>query len=210
MCSLGAVRSTSGTRRRNRATGRVTPKLPAPAPVASVAPTAANEPQNQQKDDGPNKGVQYESDNSHPEVNTKSRQQPITDECPNQADDQIADQSKTATFHHPACQPSGNNSDNNDDQETLIRQVHDLASQQDDRARLMPIGDNSSVPAIHSITSSFPASIDKTWMPAAAAANPLPRTRRVPDRMRDEVGLLRRVGDLVLQMAGLMIAAELA
>jgi len=65
-------------------------------------------------------------------VKPKSRQQPITDECADQTDEQVTDQSKTTTLHHPACQPTGYNADNDDNDETLIGQVHDVAFQRDD------------------------------------------------------------------------------
>src|ERR1700758_3926715 len=61
-------------------------------------------------------------------MNIKSRQQPVTDKCANQTHQQITDQSKTSALYHPACEPSGNNANNNDNQETLTGQMHDLAS----------------------------------------------------------------------------------
>jgi hypothetical protein len=132
--------------------------LPAPAPAAPVAPTAVNQPQDHQKDNSPNEGVQDQRNNSHPEVNPKSRQQPITDKCADQTNQQITDQSKSTTLHHPTCQPSGNNTNNNDNQETLIGQVHDRTSEREDRW-LMPIVENSSnySSAFHSIASSVRA-----------------------------------------------------
>jgi hypothetical protein len=76
-------------------------------------------------------------------VNPKLRQQPIADECANQTDQQITDQSKSTTLHHPARQPTGNNANNNDNQETLIGQVHDRTSERED-CWLMLIVENSS------------------------------------------------------------------
>jgi hypothetical protein len=96
------------------------------APAASV--TAANQPEQQQKDNGPDEGVYDQSNNPDSEVNTKPRQEPIANKGADQTDYQITDQSKTATLHHPACQPSGNNSDNNYNKKTLIGQVHDIVS----------------------------------------------------------------------------------
>src|SRR5215471_17750458 len=63
-------------------------------------------------------------------MDMKSRQKPISDKCANKANDQIADQSETAAPHHEAGQPSGNNPDKNNCQQTLIGQVHDFASMQ--------------------------------------------------------------------------------
>jgi hypothetical protein len=45
-----------------------------------------------------------------------------------QTDQQVADQSKAATLHHPAGQPAGNDPDNDDYEKTLIGQVHDVCS----------------------------------------------------------------------------------
>src|ERR1700739_2389066 len=61
-------------------------------------------------------------------MNIKSRQQPVTDKCGNQTHQQNTDQSKTSALYHPASEPSGNNANDNDNQETLTGQMHDLAS----------------------------------------------------------------------------------
>jgi hypothetical protein len=76
-------------------------------------------------------------------MNTKSRQQPIANERADQTDQQITDQSETTTLHHPAGEPACNNSNYDDDQKTLIGQVHDIASQRNARW-LMLIDANSS------------------------------------------------------------------
>jgi hypothetical protein len=102
------------------------------APAASGAPTA-NQSQDQQKDDGSNKSVEDEGNYSRPKVNTKSRQQPIANECADQSDQQITDQSEAATLHHPAGQPARNYSNNDDNQKTLIGQVHNIASRRNAR-----------------------------------------------------------------------------
>src|ERR1700726_1595353 len=108
------------------------------APAASAAPAAAHQSQDQQQDNGADEGVQDQRDNSGPEVNAKLRQQPVADKRADQADQQIADQSKTAPLHHPARQPARDNSDDDDDEETLIGEVHGVAFLRD-CPRLMPI-----------------------------------------------------------------------
>jgi hypothetical protein len=66
----------------------ILPPLYSPsAPAASVA--AANQPEQQQKDNGPDKGVYDQSNNPDPEVNTKSRQEPIANKGADQTDYQI-------------------------------------------------------------------------------------------------------------------------
>jgi hypothetical protein len=53
-------------------------------------------------------------------MDAKPRQQPIANERTEKANYQIANQAKPTPFHHSACQPSGNNSDDYDDQKALI------------------------------------------------------------------------------------------
>src|ERR1700733_407442 len=116
-------------RRRKAAAYR--PLYSPPAPAASVVTAAAaNQPEQQQKDNGPDKGVDDQSDDPNTEVNTKLRQQPIADEGADQTDQQIADQSEPATLHHPARQISCDNSDNDDHEKALIGQVHDFVSRE--------------------------------------------------------------------------------
>ena len=97
---------------------------PTPAPAASVA--AAEQPEQQQKDNGADKGVYDQGNDPDAQVNAKSRQEPIADKGADQTDDQITHQSKTSPLHHPARQPSGDDSHNEDDEKTLIGQVHDV------------------------------------------------------------------------------------
>jgi hypothetical protein len=84
------------------------------APAASTAPTTAYQSQDQQKHNGSNEGVYDQSNDTYPEVNTKSRQKPVTYERTDQTDEQITDQSETAALHDPACQPTRNNPDHDD------------------------------------------------------------------------------------------------
>src|SRR5271170_6326219 len=57
-------------------------------------------------------------------MDTQLRQQPISDERPDNADNQVADEAVAATPHDIASQPPGNNADDNDDDETFVREVH--------------------------------------------------------------------------------------
>jgi hypothetical protein len=57
-------------------------------------------------------------------METELGQQPVADKRPDQANDQVADQTETAAFHHSAGEPSGDNSDDQDDEETLIGKMH--------------------------------------------------------------------------------------
>jgi hypothetical protein len=95
------------------------------APAASTTKPTAYQSQDQQKHDGSYEGVDDQSNDPGPEVNTKARQQPVTYERSDQTNEQITNQSKAATLHHSACQPTGDNSDHDNDEQTLIGEVHD-------------------------------------------------------------------------------------
>ena len=56
------------------------------------------------------------------------RQQPISNERPDDADDKVAYQTVAAAPHDVAGEPPGDNADNNDDEETFVRQVHGRSS----------------------------------------------------------------------------------
>jgi hypothetical protein len=94
-------------------------RLPASSPTPS-APSAANQPKQQEKHHGAYEGVQNQRDDAAAEVDTDTRQQPIADKRADQTHDQVANQSKTAAFHHSAGEPTRNNAYNQDDQQTLI------------------------------------------------------------------------------------------
>jgi hypothetical protein len=89
-----------------------------------LAPSAANQPEQQEKHHGAYESVQNQRDDAAAEVNTDARQQPIADKRADQAYNQIADQSEAAAFHHSAGEPARNNANNQDDQETFIGQMH--------------------------------------------------------------------------------------
>jgi hypothetical protein len=88
--------------------------LPTPAPP-TPSPTTPYEAKDQQEHDCAYEGIHDQRDYAYTEVNAQSRQQPITDESADEADYQIPDQPKATPFHHSACQPPGNDSDDNDD-----------------------------------------------------------------------------------------------
>src|SRR5689334_9619642 len=97
--------------------------LPAPSPPPPTQATA-DEPEQEQQHHGSDKGVEDQRDDAGAEMDTEPRQQPVADERTDQANNQIADQSETAAFHHSAGKPSGDNADDQDDQKTFVRQMH--------------------------------------------------------------------------------------
>jgi hypothetical protein len=52
---------------------------------------------------------------------TQPRQQPISDERPDNANYQVADQAVAATAHDVVSKPPGDNANDNDNDETFIR-----------------------------------------------------------------------------------------
>jgi uncharacterized membrane protein len=63
---------------------------PTPPPTASVAPTTANEPKDQQQYNRAYKGVDDQGNNPCAEVDTKLRQQPVANECTDQTDSTLS------------------------------------------------------------------------------------------------------------------------
>jgi len=89
-------------------------------PAASAAEPTTDQSQNQQKHNSSNESIDDQSNDAYAEVNTKLRQEPVTYECTDEADEQIADQSEAAALHHPARQIAGYDADNDDYEQTLI------------------------------------------------------------------------------------------
>lgn len=56
------------------------------------------------------------------------RQQPVADEGANNADEQIADEPESAPAHDLAGRSAGNKADQQNDQQTFIREMHRAAS----------------------------------------------------------------------------------
>src|ERR1700736_5425090 len=109
----------------------LSPPLPAPPPTASPSaapsPSAADEPENQQEQHRADRGVDDRSDNTHANVDAELRQQPVADEGAYDSDDEVAEDPIPGAAHDLAGQPSGNDADQQDDEETFTR--HDTLSQ---------------------------------------------------------------------------------
>jgi hypothetical protein len=80
----------------------VTTEAESPPDPPSSAKASVQKAQDQQENHGANKGVHNCGNDSDAEMNAKPWQQPISDECADEANNQIADQSKAAAFHHTA------------------------------------------------------------------------------------------------------------
>ena len=88
-------------------------------PAASAAPATAYQSQDQQKHHGSNERVDNQRNDAYSEVNTKLGQQPVAYEGTNETDEQVTDQPKATAVHHLPCEPTCDNSDENDYEQTL-------------------------------------------------------------------------------------------
>src|SRR6516164_2272130 len=82
--------------------------LPA-SPPTPTPPTAADEPKQQEKHDGPYEGVEDESNDAGAKMDAEPWQQPVAYKCADQADNQISDQTETAALHDSTGEPSCDN-----------------------------------------------------------------------------------------------------
>jgi hypothetical protein len=94
-------------------------------PTPAVAKPAIDQAENQQQHHGANERIQDRRDHSHAKMNAETRQQPIADKCADKAYQQISDQSEPSAFHNAAGEPPRNNSDEKNNQQALIGQMHD-------------------------------------------------------------------------------------
>ena len=59
-------------------------------------------------------------------MNPEAMQKPVADERADDADGRVADETETAASDNLARQPSGNEPDDQNDNQTLVRQMHVL------------------------------------------------------------------------------------
>src|SRR5437868_13641724 len=106
--------------------GRSKP-LPSPAPPAAPpsSPTAAAEQSHhQEQQDRAQSCVDDGADHSRTQMETELRQDPVANECTDNPDEQIADDSEPGPSDDFASQPAGNDADEQYDQQALVRHVH--------------------------------------------------------------------------------------
>jgi hypothetical protein len=68
------------------------------------------------------------TDQSGPEMDAELGQQPASDQGTQQSDDKISDEPEAGSLHELACQPAGNETHKQDDQQALARHVHIFTS----------------------------------------------------------------------------------
>ena len=59
-------------------------------------------------------------------MNPEAMQKPVADEGANDANRRVADETEPVAPHNLACQPSGNEPDDQNDNQPLVRQMHVL------------------------------------------------------------------------------------
>jgi hypothetical protein len=98
--------------------------LPPSASAPTSAPAASNatsqKPNHEQKQDRANRGVDDRGDNPGTEMDTDLRQQPVANECPDDTDYEIGDESESGPPYDLSGQPAGNKTDEQYDQKTFI------------------------------------------------------------------------------------------
>jgi hypothetical protein len=99
---------------------------PASAPAASKA--TSQKPNHKQKQDGADGSVDDRGDNTGTEVDADLRQQPVANECADNAYYEIADESESGAPYDLSGQPTSNKTDKQYDQKTFIWQMHGGAS----------------------------------------------------------------------------------
>ena len=117
----------SGSRRWKFATSTSERLPPAtePASPAAAETTAAPKKSDEKKQyDCSNCGVDDEGNGTDAKMDTQARQQPVTDECADNTDNQVANKPEAAAPHDLARQPAGNDADHQYDDEAFIRKVH--------------------------------------------------------------------------------------
>jgi hypothetical protein len=111
----GASKTQESIERRDREVAALPASPPTPAPQ-----TAAYEPKQQEKHDGPYEGVEDESNDAAAKMDAEPWQQPVAYKCADQADNQVSDQAETAALHDSAGEPSCDKPHDENDQKTLI------------------------------------------------------------------------------------------
>src|SRR5580658_9883724 len=99
-------------------------ELLAAPPDAAPTAAAADEADDEKQHDAADRRVDDRADNSDAEMDVELRQQPVADEGADDSDDNVANQPKTGPAHDVTGQPSRDKTDDEDDEEAFVGQVH--------------------------------------------------------------------------------------
>jgi hypothetical protein len=94
--------------------------LPAPPP-------AADEPDDQKQYDRADRGVDDRADEAGAKMKSDPGQEPMADESADNANGEIANQAEAGAADNFAGQPPSDNADNDNNNEALIRKVHNFS-----------------------------------------------------------------------------------
>ncbi len=94
--------------------------LPPSASAPASSKAASQKPNHKQKQDGANGSVDDRGDNASTEMDTDSCQQPVANECTDNAYDEIADESESGAPYDLSGQPASNKTDEQYDQKTFV------------------------------------------------------------------------------------------
>src|SRR5208282_567979 len=95
----------------------------------ATAPAARpHQPQRQQKHDCSDGGVDDKADDAGAEMSSEPMQKPIADERADDANRRVADETKPVAPNNPASQPSGDDPNDQNDKQPLVRQIHAFPS----------------------------------------------------------------------------------
>ena len=98
---------------------------PAPAPAPPIQDAlSVQHADDEQEHDRADERVHDHGDNAGAEKNVESRQQPMTDQGTQTAHDDVPDQAEARAPDQHAGKPAGDETDQNDDQQAFIRQMH--------------------------------------------------------------------------------------
>jgi hypothetical protein len=101
-------------------------ELPPPTtPATTETAPASNQPDDEEKDNRADGGVNDRADRSAPKMDAQAGQQPVTDGRADDPDDYIPDQAITGSAHDLPGQPPGDQADQHYDNNAFIRQMHD-------------------------------------------------------------------------------------
>jgi hypothetical protein len=84
---------------------------------------ARDQSQNDQQDNGPNKGVDDRGNEAAADCNADLREQPTCDQAADDTNDNVADQSVAAALDHHTGKPTGNGADDQPNDECLCVHV---------------------------------------------------------------------------------------
>jgi hypothetical protein len=92
---------------------------------SSPSTASSEESEDDEKQHGTDGGGDNGTDYAGANMDVQPGQEPSADEGTDNANDEVSDEAKTGSPHHLAGEPSRNDTDHQNQQQTLIRKVHE-------------------------------------------------------------------------------------